>query len=235
MHWGSQALQRLSPGQPNGQQESLNSVVSSRSCGDLVPCPQTGNLEPCAKSAPVMTIDIRTEYSGTPWALSHTSHLSSPLTCEEGQAGLDRKRAQRGYRVCPRYTVSGGWAGVNFQVFHLQIQGLSHCWRNNPSSKTQSSSAPYHAIHQRGRRKREVRAEHHLGTQGKFTHAKSLQSCPTLWDPMDGSPPDSSVHGILQARILERATMPSSRGSSWPRDRTHLSYVSCTGRQVLYH
>ena len=33
--------------------------------------------------------------------------------------------------------------------------------------------------------------------------AKSLQSCPTLCDPIDGSPPDSSVHGILQARILE--------------------------------
>ena len=33
--------------------------------------------------------------------------------------------------------------------------------------------------------------------------AKSRQSCPTLWDPMDSSPPGSSVHGILQARILE--------------------------------
>jgi len=33
--------------------------------------------------------------------------------------------------------------------------------------------------------------------------AKSLQSCPTLWDPMDNSPPGSSVHRILQARILE--------------------------------
>ena len=34
-------------------------------------------------------------------------------------------------------------------------------------------------------------------------HAKSLQSCPTLYDPMDCSPPGSSIHGILQARILE--------------------------------
>ena len=33
--------------------------------------------------------------------------------------------------------------------------------------------------------------------------AKSLQSCPTLWDPIDGSPPGSSVHGIFQARVLE--------------------------------
>ena len=33
--------------------------------------------------------------------------------------------------------------------------------------------------------------------------AKSLQLCPTLWDPIDGSPPGSSIHGILQARVLE--------------------------------
>ena len=43
--------------------------------------------------------------------------------------------------------------------------------------------------------------------------AKALQSCPTLCDPMDCSLPGSSVHGILQARILEWVAMPSSRGS----------------------
>ena len=46
------------------------------------------------------------------------------------------------------------------------------------------------------------------------------QSCPTLGDPTDCSPPDSSVHGILQARILEWVAMTASRGSSRPRDRT---------------
>ena len=44
--------------------------------------------------------------------------------------------------------------------------------------------------------------------------AKSFQSCLTLRDPMDCSPPGSSLHGILQARILEWAAMPSSRGSN---------------------
>ena len=44
--------------------------------------------------------------------------------------------------------------------------------------------------------------------------AKSLQSCPTLYNPMDCSPPDSSVHGILQAKILEWIAMPSFKGSS---------------------
>ena len=42
--------------------------------------------------------------------------------------------------------------------------------------------------------------------------------CPTLCDPMDCSPPGSSVHRILQARILEWVAMPSPRGSSQPRD-----------------
>ena len=44
----------------------------------------------------------------------------------------------------------------------------------------------------------------------------SLQSCLTLCNPMDCSPPGSSVHGVLQARTLEWVAMPSSRGSSNP-------------------
>ena len=46
----------------------------------------------------------------------------------------------------------------------------------------------------------------------------------TLCDPMDCSPLGSSVHGILQARRLEWVVMPSSRGSSWPRDQTCISW-----------
>ena len=47
-----------------------------------------------------------------------------------------------------------------------------------------------------------------------------LQLCPSLWDLMDLSLPGSSVHGILQARFLEWVAVPSSRGSSPPRDHT---------------
>ena len=61
-------------------------------------------------------------------------------------------------------------------------------------------------------------------------HAKSLQLCLNLCNPLDYSPPVSSVHGILLARILEWVALPSSRGSSQPRDWTHDSYVSYTGR-----
>ena len=57
---------------------------------------------------------------------------------------------------------------------------------------------------------------------------------PTLCNPMDCSPPGSSVHGILQAGILEWVAMPSSRGSSQPRDQTHSSCGSCIDRQILY-
>ena len=60
--------------------------------------------------------------------------------------------------------------------------------------------------------------------------ANSLQSCPTLCDPIDCSPPGSSVHGHLQARILEWIAMP--RASSQPGDQTSDSYVSCIGRWV---
>ena len=52
---------------------------------------------------------------------------------------------------------------------------------------------------------------------------------------MDCIPPGSSVHGIFQARILEWVAISFSRGSSWPRDRTWVSCISCIGRQVLYH
>ena len=51
------------------------------------------------------------------------------------------------------------------------------------------------------------------------------QSCPTLCDPVDCSLPSSSVHGILQARILEWVAISFSRGSSWPRDRTRASCI----------
>ena len=68
-----------------------------------------------------------------------------------------------------------------------------------------------------------------LNTGNFVTRACSVtQSCLTGYDPMDCSPPGSSVHGILQARTVERVTTSYSRGSSRPRDRT---CISCIGRQ----
>ena len=61
-------------------------------------------------------------------------------------------------------------------------------------------------------------------------HSKLLQSCSTLCDTVDCSPPSSSVHGILQARILEWVAISFSRGSSSPKDQT---WVSCIAGRVL--
>ena len=60
-----------------------------------------------------------------------------------------------------------------------------------------------------------------------YVRAKILLLCLTLCDPMDCGVPGSSVHGILQARILEGVVLLFSRRSSWPRDQTCGSYGSC--------
>ena len=52
-------------------------------------------------------------------------------------------------------------------------------------------------------------------------------SCPTLWDPMDCRPPGSSVHGILQVRMLEWLSLPFSKVSSQTRAQTADSYNMC--------
>ena len=76
-------------------------------------------------------------------------------------------------------------------------------------------------------------------------HAQLLQSCSTLCNLMDYSPPDSSVHGILQVRILEWVSMPSSWGSSQPRNQTSISSISyivsgffthwATGKSLIFY
>ena len=58
------------------------------------------------------------------------------------------------------------------------------------------------------------------------SESEVAQSCQTLCDPMDCSLPGSSVNGILQARVLEWIAISFSRGSSWPRDRTHVSHIA---------
>ena len=66
-----------------------------------------------------------------------------------------------------------------------------------------------------------------LSSSSSSIHAQSVQLCPSLRDPMDYSPAGSSVHGILQARILGWVAISSSRGSSPPRNQIH---ISCIGR-----
>ena len=61
--------------------------------------------------------------------------------------------------------------------------------------------------------------------RSKWSEVEVVQPCPAFCDPMDCSPPGSSVHGIFQAKILEWIAISFSRGSSGPRDWT---WVSCT-------
>ena len=62
----------------------------------------------------------------------------------------------------------------------------------------------------------------------RFSHVQ-------LCDPVDCRPPGSSCPRDSQARALEWVAVPFSRGSSQPRDRTCVSYISCIGRWILYH
>ena len=83
------------------------------------------------------------------------------------------------------------------------------------------------APHESQLRKRERKGRINRKKGGKQRRkVKVAQLCPTLYDPMDCGQAGSSVHGILQARILEWVAMPFSRGSSQSRDGTR---VSCTG------
>ena len=64
--------------------------------------------------------------------------------------------------------------------------------------------------------------------------AKSLQSCLTLCDPADCSLSGTSVHGILQARILKWVVISLSRGSSWPRNQSNPCFLNCLSLPVAY-
>ena len=79
-----------------------------------------------------------------------------------------------------------------------------------------------------------LQAGHALGHVG-YVCAQSLSRVQLFCDPMDCSPPGSSVLGIFQARILEWIAIYDSRGSSPPRDRTHVSCIFFIGRWILYH
>ena len=74
----------------------------------------------------------------------------------------------------------------------------------------------------------------YCGCVGAGVHSVA-QLYPALYDPIDCSLPGSSVRGIFQVRILEWVAISYSERSFRPKDQTHISYISCTGRQILYH
>ena len=121
-----------------------------------------------------------------------------------------------------RYCMGRSWymAGNMVAVIRSQLHPR-HCWRALQSTKHLACPFQKHQHHEIQRK-----------DPGIVTSCCCLvaNSCPTLCNPWDCSPPDFFVHGISQARILDWVAISFSRGSSWPRDQTHVSY---TGRQTL--
>ena len=108
---------------------------------------------------------------------------------------------------------------------YYHIKERRHCFLNSNTTR--------YVIKDRIRKKKKKRnmSEWNPATHPKYA-AQTSHSCPSLCNPMDDSPPGSSVAGILQA-TLEWDAITFSRGSSLPRSWTQLSCVSCNGRQVL--
>ena len=98
-----------------------------------------------------------------------------------------------------------GWTGW----ISLQSKGLSRVFSSATVQRHQFFSAQYFLL-----------SSSHI-----YAAAKSLQSCPTLCDPIDGSPPGSPVPGILQARILEWVAISFSNASKWKMKVKSLSHV----------
>ena len=81
-------------------------------------------------------------------------------------------------------------------------------------------------IHSNFIHNRQMQKQHKCSSTDEGINVYSVsQLCPTLCNPIDASLPGSSIHGIVQARILEWDAIPYSRGSSQPRDWTHVSYT----------
>ena len=111
-------------------------------------------------------------------------------------------------------------------AYYVQGGGISGCAKSNRIGGQRAWAALENSCHCQICKASPNKTSliHRMNLEG--VHAKSLQLCLTLSDPVDCSPPGSSVHGILQARLLEWIAMPSSRGSSQPKDQTHVSYTA---------
>ena len=110
------------------------------------------------------------------------------------------------------------------------------CWKERSKRERQREDTDTREKkpHNKGSKKLSIHLFIH-SANSKCAVCMHAQLCLTLCDPMDCNLPDSSVHGIFLTRILEWVVISFSRGSSQPKDWTLFSWVSCIGRQVLYH
>ena len=118
-----------------------------------------------------------------------------------------------------------------------------HGWEETQCVRTSSeqqgcepSSHTHNISYRWERRETSARwAQDHAGWLHTHVCAQSPSRVQLFWDLMDCCLPVSTVHGILQTTILEWVTISFSRGFSWPRDQTHISCISYSGRQIVYH
>ena len=110
---------------------------------------------------------------------------------------------------------------------------LDRGWLRSVRLGESSLHASFHTWHLKGQLQLRIMVLS-LGCVLESPACSVTQSCPTLCNSMDCSPPGSSVHGILQARILEWVAMPSSGNFPDPGIEFE-SHVSCIGRKVPYH
>ena len=116
-------------------------------------------------------------------------------------------------------------SGVGNSCSLLQGICLTQGWSTDPALPADSLPTEPPEKLQLGLLRRLNEMVHFCSKSAVIIRKESVsQSCPTLCDPMDCSPPGSSAHGISQARILEWVAIPFSRGCTRPRDRT---WVSC--------
>ena len=132
--------------------------------------------------------------------------FSSCGRCSRLRTGNTGTRSGGLRKVQSPFDLLGGLSGF----LSLRYRGLRPCVQSVP--ETEDSSPVLTCI---------------LG----YVYVLVTRLCPTIWDPRDCRLPGSSVHGILQARILECIAISFSRGSSQPR--SNLGLLHC--RQILYH
>ena len=127
---------------------------------------------------------------------------------------MEQLRSTRGFRA-GKLVLAGKWGGAE-----LSLADLEWVMRTESGLLGGCGWLFWNPQHPCGRSK--------VMTQQVMSCAKSLQLHLTLRSPVDHSPPGSTVHGILQARILEWVAISFSRGSFRPRDKTCISCI--TGR-----
>ena len=152
------------------------------------------------------------------------SHVSLPL-CGPRQAGNPTsapllRRASLQSSSARSLPFSRGWAPSG--------QWCEQGWRAHEKRTNDPQSGSF----ERQERVYNTLPQRRWSRAAPYGALCSDAQCPSLCDPPDCPPPGSSVHGVLQARILEWVAISSSRGPSQPRDQTQ---VSLYFRQILYH